>query len=154
MRDSRIQSIRRRVAALQVELTTCIEELLALTEYEPFDGSPNYQQSSVGNECQANDGAPVIDEHTFTIQWNGEIVHIGCGIPFRLFAFLARHPEQFIPYDRLIEHVWHGAPRSDQTIRSQLRRVRDGLRAAGLSTLADAIKADNRHYGMLLRTDR
>jgi DNA-binding response OmpR family regulator len=154
----RIESLRRRFAAVQVELALCVEELFELKRTDLKETTGAVDGHAVGARSfspqEASPAArPIIDESTFTVLWAGKVCHLGCGLPFRLFERLARRPNQWASYERLIEDVWLGAPRSDEAIRSEIRRMRQKLKAAGLPVLAAAIKGRSRHYGLILQSD-
>lgn len=155
----RVEPLRQRLAAAQVELALCVEEVFELLEVLASAGA-RIRDFNPGQrdppDCVTLTGLsmPVVDRSTCTVLWHGHTCHMGLGIPFRIFERLARRPNQFVSYDQLIEHVWLGAPRSDETLRSETRRVRRILRAAGMEDLAAAIKGRHRHYGLILQSER
>ena len=157
-RKQRIDDLRRRLAAAQVELALCVEELLHLVEPDREDAPPTRPSNPGGTTGQSaprrkQAGIPVVDPTTYTVLWAGQVCHMGVGYPFKLIERLARRPNCLVSYDQLIQDVWLGDPRSDETLRSEIRRVRRTLRAAGMHDLAQAIKGRNRHYGLMLDPD-
>jgi len=152
-RAARIETLRRRFAAIQVELALCVEELFELKRPAAADEGQGAGGRSRRTEDDWLSRRPVVDESTFTVLWAGKVCHLGCGLPFQLFQRLARRPNQWASYEALIEDVWLGALRSDEAIRSEIRRVRQKLKGAGLPDLAAAIKGSNRHYGLILQPD-
>jgi DNA-binding response OmpR family regulator len=147
-RAARIATVKARLATLQVELALCLEELFQLV-----DSPPARSTNSPSMPGPERASTPVADPTTCTVLWNGRLCHLGPGVPFRLFEKLAGRPNRLFSYDQLIEHVWLGAPRSDETLRSEARRVRRLLRNAGMPELADALKGRSRHYGLMLFGD-
>lgn len=143
-RAARIADVKARLAALQVELALCLEELFHVLH------SPADRVASMPGAGPGRAPLPVVDPITRAVLWNGRVCHLAPGVPFRLFEKLAARPNRLFSYDQLIEHVWHGAPRSDETLRSQARRIRRLLRDAGMHDLADALKGRSRHYGLIL----
>lgn len=151
----RLEALRRRLAAVQIELALCLEDLLELADADSRPQATTRIPGRVDSQTQTHNPrapAPVVDPSTFTILWNGKTCHLGCGVPFRIFERLAKRPNQYASYNTLIQDVWLGAPRSDETLRSEVRRVRVLLRAAGMPELAAAMKGRNRHYGLILHT--
>ncbi len=150
---SRLDTLRRRFAAVQVELALCVEDLFELLE-SPSGSLPANSPNDISSGPTSMRGLrPVIDSDSCAVIWNGRVCQLGPGVPFRLFAKLAARPNCLFSYDQLIEHVWQGAPRSDETLRSEARRVRRFLRDAGMHDLADALKGRSRHYGLMLNSD-
>jgi DNA-binding winged helix-turn-helix (wHTH) protein len=64
---------------------------------------------------------------------------------------LARRPNQFVSFDRLIRDVWDGHPKSDEAIRSVVKELRDRLRKGGMRRLASAIRGERRAYALVLK---
>ena len=154
-RPQRLEALRRRLAAAQIELALCVEELLTLVTREPGDppasSAPDLGRHATAAHRPRTTATPVVDPTTHTILWDGRVCHLGCGITFELFERLAKRPNQYASYERLFQDVWHGDTRSDETLRSEVRRIRRGLRAAGMGELARKLKGSNRHYGLILQ---
>jgi DNA-binding response OmpR family regulator len=71
-------------------------------------------------------------------------------LPLKLFERLARRPNQYLSYERLLDEVWEGT-RSFSAIRSVVKTLRGRLVKAGMADLADAIDGSvYRHYGLKL----
>ena len=92
----------------------------------------------------------VIDRERLTVSWNGSRCYMGYTIPFRLIERLARRPNQYVTYERLLDDIW-GAPRSKSAIRSAVNNLRSQLNSAGMGDLAKAIDGSNSgRYGLIL----
>ena len=90
-----------------------------------------------------------VDATTFTVAWQGQRCYLGPTIQFRLIQHLARRPGRYLTYDILMQQVWHRCC-SNATVRSAVKRLRQGLRAANMPDLAAAIKAQRGCYGLFL----
>lgn len=85
--------------------------------------------------------------------WIGRRCFLGRTLTFKLFERLARRPNQYVTYDRLLQDVWNGL-RSNEAIRSVVKELRRKLIDAGMSDLAEAIDGSNREcYGLILDGD-
>jgi DNA-binding response OmpR family regulator len=155
IRAERMQLMHKRAEALQAELRLCIREIVELAGAAPGDetiGTRSRVQRPTESRLDSDASTPPLaDEMTFCIRWAGKVCHLGYTIPFKLFARLARRPNVFISHSQLIEDVWLGACRSDETIRSEVRHLRLRLRSARMSDLAAAIKGQDHHYGLILQ---
>jgi len=58
---------------------------------------------------------------------------------------LARRPGWQFSYTRLINEVWEGQCRSDETIRSTVRQLKHRLKQAKMGGLAKAVRSNKRH---------
>ncbi len=104
-------------------------------------GDPPYQRSP---------SHPImVDATTFTVAWHGEHCYLGPTIQFRLIQHLARRPGRYFTYDILMQQVWHRRC-SNATVRSAVKRFRQGLREANMADLAAAIRAERGCYGLFL----
>ena len=89
---------------------------------------------------------PIIDSAAKTVTWRGRSCKLGSTNLFRLMERLARRPSWQFSYSKLINEVWDGQCRSDETIRSTVRHLKVRLKRAGMGGLAKAIRSDKRHY--------
>lgn len=96
-------------------------------------------------------GSGLIDNATFTVQWNGKVCHLGYTVPYRLFVRLSEQPNEFVSHQQLLDDVW-GGPRSGSAVRSAVAELRSRLSRAGMKDLAAAIDGTNTgFYGLRLR---
>jgi len=95
----------------------------------------------------------LVDVTTFTVHWNDKTCHLGCTVLYRLMAHLARHANQYVSHEQLLDEVWGGA-RSGSAMRNAVASLRKRLSDAGLGDLAAAIDGSNSgHYALLLRKE-
>lgn len=105
--------------------------------------------SSHGRRVRPRSG--MIDNATFTVQWNGKVCHLGYTVPYRLFVRLSEQPNEFVSHQQLLDDVW-GGPRSGSAVRSAVAELRSRLSRAGMEDLAAAIDGTNTgFYGLRLR---
>jgi len=95
---------------------------------------------------------PIVDGAAMTVTWAGRSCLLGNTVPFHLMDRLARRPNQYVTFDRLIRDVWAGNIRSDDTIRSSIRNLKTRLVVAGMEQLASFLRGERRHYGLFLPT--
>jgi DNA-binding response OmpR family regulator len=75
---------------------------------------------------------------------------MGYTLLFRLLNAMALRPNRYLTHEELLDQVW-GNTRSDATIRSAIRELRNRLRRAGMGDLAEAIDGNNPgRYGLML----
>lgn len=103
-----------------------------------------------GPAAFASGTRPLVDQATLCVLWAGKSCPLGDSYPFYLFERLCRRPNQFVPHEQLLRDVWDGDVRTYETIRSVVRHLRQRLRDAGMSDLADAIRCRGRRYGLIL----
>jgi len=87
----------------------------------------------------ADENRPVLDDARLTVAFRGRTCHLGNTLPFRLLTRLARRPGCYVTHDDLLADVWDGAIRSDSVVRGTVKVLRQKLRDAGMTELADAI---------------
>ena len=97
---------------------------------------------------------PIIDSAAMTVTWRGRSCRLGNTVLFRLMERLARRPSWQFSYGRLINEVWEGQCRSDETVRSTVRHLKLRLQQAGMGGLAKAIRSDKRHYRLAMDEPR
>jgi len=144
-KNERIRLLTKRIAAAQVELALCVEELLNAT----VTGSNVWSIHSHPADASKR---PVADRATFSVKWLGKTCYLGYSVKFRLFERLARRPDQYVSYAELIQDVWRGDCRSDEAIRSEIRLLKAKLSNAGMRPLAAAIRGHHRHYVLNVHT--
>ena len=87
---------------------------------------------------KADDDDPVVDEGLLVVRFHGQSCFLGNTLPFRFLVRLARHPNIYLSYEDLLDEVWEGV-RSDEAVRSVVKRLRSKLRQNGMADLANAI---------------
>jgi DNA-binding response OmpR family regulator len=78
-----------------------------------------------------------VDPDRLQIVFHGKACELA-DTPFRLLLRLAKRPNSYVTYEDLLADVWNGE-RSDDAVRSAIKRLRHTLRTHGLRELADAI---------------
>lgn len=96
-------------------------------------------------------GQIIVDAAARTVTFRGCTCCLGNTLVFRMLERLARRPNQFVSFDRLIRDVWDGHPKSDEAIRSVVKELRDRLRKGGMRRLASAIRGERRAYALVLK---
>ena len=133
-RDRRIAELIGEIDILQSELSACLRKLLGVVADYPAE-----------DRRQAPD-LPYLDERSYSVHWHGQTCLLGCTVSFRLMRRLSRRPNVFVSYDQLRDDVWRQYPCSEDTIRSEVRNLRQRLCAANMPDLAAAIRARKKHY--------
>lgn len=94
---------------------------------------------------------PTLDRETFVVRFRGKSCFLGNTLPFRFLERLARRANSYITYEDLFADVWNGV-RSEDAVRSVVRRLRAMLRQSGLAELATAIDGSiPNHYALNLK---
>ena len=93
---------------------------------------------------------PYIDDATLSVRWHGLACSLGATIPLRLLDRLCRRPNCFVSHEDLLQDVWHGARKSQNTVRSTVRRLKRSLEGAGMKGLAQCIQCEGGSYGLVL----
>jgi DNA-binding response OmpR family regulator len=137
-------------------LVKCLDDLDQLMQ-QPYGGA---EQGRIGNllGSQLRDPRslypkPLVDNGSMTVTWAGRTCHLRSVRLFGLIERLARRPNHYVSFDRLLNDVWAGEIRSDDTIRSSVRHLKRQLVNAGMAELAHSIRALNRRYVLLLNRD-
>lgn len=94
----------------------------------------------------------ISDPAAKTITFRGCTCCLGNTLVFRMIERLARRPNQFVSFDRLIRDVWDGHPKSDEAIRSLVKELRDRLRKNGMRRLASSIRGQKKAYALMLKS--
>jgi DNA-binding response OmpR family regulator len=132
----------------------CARELNGLltqgTSGEEFGGRLRNLLGSKGIDPQTLFEQPLMDVTTMTVTWRGRTCRITSTISFGILERLAKRPNHFVSFDRLLREVWHGC-REDETIRSSVRHLKSRLHNAGLGELAQAIHGFGRRYCLTLK---
>ena len=144
--QDKIEEVVHGLADLHAQSALYLDELRALMTAAPT-------QSSGCCCCERDRGGnhhPVADHSSLSVVWEGRRCYLGRTLLFRFFERLARRPNQYVTYERLLQDVWDG-PRSNEAIRSVVRDLRRKLKGAGMDDLAGAIDGSNREcYGLIL----
>lgn len=88
---------------------------------------------------------PVADRLTLSIHFQGKSCFLGNTLLFRFFEVIAKSPNRYFAHSELLEEVW-GGPRSESSIRSVAKRLRDQLNSVGLDQVAQAIDGSTPGY--------
>jgi DNA-binding response OmpR family regulator len=145
----RIQVLLHRLDRANGIARRCTAELQDLFALTPDDKLSNLAGTSF-MAAQTALAAPIVDTAAMTVTWAGRSCTLGHTIPLRLMERLARRPNQFVPFARLLRDVWDDNARSDEAIRSAVRDLKARLVAAKMAGLADCLRAHRRHYGLFL----
>ena len=98
-----------------------------------------------------NRAFPYIDQATLSVRWHGSTCGLGATIPLRLFDRLCRRPNCFVCHENLLQDVWQGARKSQNTVRSTVRRLKRSLERAGMADLAQSIRCQGGRYALMLQ---
>jgi hypothetical protein len=93
---------------------------------------------------------PWADETRFCVTCGKRSCHLGRTKCFRLFTRLLRRVNHFVSYDHLLRDVWDGDVKSPDTVRSAVRELKAKLIRARMRRVANAIRGEGRHYGLML----
>jgi DNA-binding response OmpR family regulator len=93
---------------------------------------------------------PYVDHATLSVRWHGSNCGLGATILLRLFERLCRRPNCFVCHENLLQDVWQGARKSENTIRSTVRRLKRSLEGAGMAELARGIRCKGGRYALML----
>jgi DNA-binding response OmpR family regulator len=94
----------------------------------------------------------IVDAAAKTVTYRGGTCCLGNTLVFRMIERLARRPNEFVSFDRLIRDVWDGHPKSDEAIRSVVKELRDRLRKNGMRRLASSIRGQKKSYALMLKS--
>ncbi len=93
---------------------------------------------------------PKVDRDTLSVVWKNQTCFLGNTLLFLFFERLARSPNRYVSHLDLLEDVWEGE-REASTVRGVVKRLRDRLKEAGMSQLAEAIDGSvTGYYGLKL----
>lgn len=127
----------RNLAQAQAATIEFMEKTLALLSEELAIDPLTFWRSHI-----ARPAAPphdlLVDQELLSVTYQGRSCFLGNTLLFRFFAHLARRPNLYFSHDELLSAVWQGV-RSDDAIRSVVKRLRIALRQAGMPDLAEAI---------------
>jgi hypothetical protein len=82
---------------------------------------------------------PIVDATAMSVTWRGERCPLGYTRSFDLMERLARNPNRWIPYDRLLREVWKNDSFNEETIKVAVTRLKKLLVNHGMSGLAEKI---------------
>jgi len=144
----------RRLATIHLEATIILHELVSeIGEDLGLDAGTGTTAPLAVNESPVDPSAPripIADADTLAIRWKGKTCFLGDTLPFKLFARLARRPNQFLSHDLLLNEVWE-CQVTKEAIRSVVKTFKQKLRQAGMEDLASAIDGRRRNcYGLVL----
>jgi DNA-binding response OmpR family regulator len=150
------EQIRSLVRSLAQSCALVVQKVADLAEHvEPRDPSGrDLIDNLLGSRTVDPDamfGQLIVDTAAKTVTYRGCTCCLGNTLVFRMIERLARRPNQFIPFDRLIRDVWDGQPKSDEAIRSLVKELRDRLRKNGMRKLASSIRGQKKSYALMLK---
>jgi len=151
--DRIVQGLRR-LAATHVEAATILHEIVSeIGENLGLDVGIGTTTPLPVNESPLEPSAPrtpTADADSLAIRWKGKTCFLGKTLPFKLFARLARRPNQFLSHDLLLDEVWECRV-TKEAMRSVVKMLKQKLRQAGMADLAAAINGRRREcYGLIL----
>jgi DNA-binding response OmpR family regulator len=149
----RLDALASQLAEALMTAAICAQEIHAVVRTEN-DGDmptelgccPNGFAHSLTQDKQR----PLLDESTLSVNWNGQTLHLGHTLAFRLLARLARRPNQYVTHSVLLRDVWDDDDLATATIRSLVQELRRKLRNGGMSDLAIAIRGHSGRYILIL----
>lgn len=149
-RDHIQRSLRSLADAYAATMRLMEQTLQLLYEEAALDPLTYMQAQFVSEATHSGHRLVVVDPQRFLVTFQGQDCFLGNTHSFRFFSRLARRPNHYVKYEELLNDVWDGK-RSDTTVRSAAKVLRQRLRQAGLVQLAEAI--DGRvsgHYALKL----
>ncbi len=152
-RIQQLDQLSQRIADSLMAVAMCTQELFAAirTEIDAMSSGVGRSTAAAFAFIPRNEASrPHIDHSTLSVCWRSKTCLLGNTILLRLMDRLARRPNHYVTFEQLLCDVWNGDARSDHTIRSAVRHLRQRLRAAGLSDLAEAIQGEGGRYGLIL----
>jgi DNA-binding response OmpR family regulator len=155
--SSRVAVLFERLARMQIITKAIFGELQTIFEHSGgFDESLGVLANLLGTHSDPAVifAKPIIDSAAMTVTWRGRSCKLGNTVLFRLMERLARRSCWQLSYSRLINEVWDGQCRSDETVRSTVRHLKSRLKRAGMGGLAKAIHSNKRHCYLELDTIR
>lgn len=150
-KQERIRQTLKSLAEAHAATITLMEEALALmTEELALDPITFWKSRGSPTVFASPTKTALFDTEMLTITFHGKSCFLGNSLPFRFFVRLARRPNTYVAYEDLLTDVWDGV-RTDEAIRSVVKTLRNKLREAKMSVLADAIDGSvPGHYGLKL----
>jgi hypothetical protein len=109
-----------------------------------------------GGGAGATTGWPdlVGERSLLSVTFRGKTCFLDNTLLFKLLASLSQRPNAYLSYEDLLSNVWEGV-RSDATVRSVVKALRQRLRGAGPGELADAIDGTVAgHYALKVEPKR
>lgn len=148
-RVQRLAGLAARLAEALMTAAVCADEVRAIlhTELEENGRRTPRTKHSVRGEPRTR---PLVDASTLSVFWAGKVCLLRQKTLLRLAERLARRPNQYVSAGELLEDVWEGGVKAPETIRSAIRHLRRRLSDAGMSDLANAIRAAGGRYGLIL----
>jgi DNA-binding response OmpR family regulator len=154
-----IEQIRSMVRSVAESCALMVQRVAALTDHlEPQSAGASgrdLRENLLGARAVDTDalfGQLIVDPSAKTITFRGCTCFLGNTLVFRLIERLARRPNQFVSFDRLIRDVWDGQAKSDEAIRSLMKELRDRLRKNGMRRLASSIRGQKKAYALMLKS--
>lgn len=154
-----LEHIRSMVRSVSAACGVLVQEIALLAEQlEPQSDSGaragNALENLIGSrtvDAGALFSQLIIDTASKTITYRGRTCCLGNTLVFRMIERLARRPNHFVTFDRLVRDVWDGNAKSDEAIRSLVKQLRDRLRKNGMRKLASAIRSEKKAYVLTLK---
>ena len=142
----------RNMAAAHASMIEFMEQALALLNEElALDPVTFWRSHRAESPSRAAANSPTVDRDTFVVRFRGKTCFLGNSLPFRLFERLLHRPNTYVTYEDLFSEVWQGV-RSEEAVRSVVKRLRAMLRQCGMAELATAIDGSvSGHYALNLR---
>ncbi len=142
----RLVQLTRQLSETLMTAAYCADEIRSIVHIDR-------QHNDAGNNVRPPGGngtvvaeRPLLDQSTFSVTWHGKSTHLGHTRSFWLLLLLARHPNQYVPHNDLVNEVWDDDELATATIRSTVCQLRRRLRRSGMRGLATAIRGHNGHY--------
>lgn len=154
-----LEQIRSLVRSLAQSCALVVQKVTDLADHvEPKDAGGRGRdlvENLLGSrpvDADAMFGQLIVDAAAKTVTYRGCTCCLGNTLVFRMIERLARRPNHFVSFDRLIRDVWDGHPKSDEAIRSVVKELRDRLRKNGMRRLASLIRGQKKSYALMLKS--
>jgi DNA-binding response OmpR family regulator len=142
MNSAKRTLIRRTLRSLEESHAATIElmeqTLALLSEELAIDAVTFWKSRTSGIRGTRGGKSLFIGHDRLQVAFHGRTCVLGNTLPFKLLERLARRPNAFVTHEELLSDVWEGV-RSDATVRTAVKRLRQSLRQQGLVDLAQAI---------------
>ena len=143
--------IREALAALAATHSNAVTEIERAIEALSLVLEMHDSWDDVGSLSTNREHRPRADRDTLSVVWRHRRCFLGNTLVFLFFERLAQAPNRYVSHADLLEDVWGGEERMASSIRNVAQRLRDRLKAEGMTTLADAIDGSVKgHYGLKL----
>lgn len=147
--DHRLDVLYKRLTEHAMGAALCANEIIAMVRQTHGDGGSSPASGTAGTTA-LHAPRPLLDESTLSVIWNGKSHPLGHTQAFWLLARLTRSANQYVTHVDLTQEIWDDDFTDAATLRAGVSRLRQKLRAGGMSDLANAIVGHHGRYMLKL----